>query len=113
MSATRTSPAYAAPGWSTRPRFGSAIVTVVIDGHGALAAEPVVTALGLLDENCDLDAKYIQDVVKEIKNVIKNFPREKRCDDAVMAETIRVAARRFFSERLDRKPQTRVHLVRI
>jgi ribonuclease J len=100
----------------TRKRMmfnGSAVVTVVIDGHGALLAEPKVTALGLLDENCDLDAKYIQDAVKEIKNVIRNFPKDQRGDDAVMSEAVRVAARRFFNERFDRKPQTRVHLVRI
>jgi ribonuclease J len=100
----------------TRKRMmfnGSAVVTVVIDGHGALLAEPKVTALGLLDENCDLDAKYIQDAVKEIKNLIKNFPKDQRGDDAVMSEAVRVAARRFFNERFDRKPQTRVHLVRI
>jgi hypothetical protein len=30
-----------------------------------------------------------------------------------MAETIRITARRFFNERFNRKPQTRVHLVRI
>ncbi|MCE9507374.1 MAG: ribonuclease J [Alphaproteobacteria bacterium] len=100
----------------TRKRMmfnGSAVVTVVIDGRGALMAEPKVTALGLLDENCDLDAKYIADAVKEIKNLIKNFPKEQRGDDAVMSEAVRVAARRFFNERFDRKPQTRVHLVRI
>ncbi len=100
----------------TRKRMmfnGSAVVTVVIDAHGALAADPKVTALGLLDENSELDAKHIQDVVKEIKNVIKNLPKGQRGDDDVLSELIRVTTRRFFNERFDRKPQTRVHLVRI
>jgi len=100
----------------TRKRMmfnGSAVVTVVIDERGTLMAEPKVTALGLLDETSELDAKYIQDVVREIKNVVKNMPKDQRSDDEFLSETIRVTARRFFNERFDRKPQTRVHLVRI
>lgn len=100
----------------TRKRMmfnGSAVVTVVVDERGDLVAEPKVTALGLLDEASELDAEYIQDVVREIKKVIKNMPRDQREDDATLSETVRVTARRFFNERFDRKPQTRVHLVRI
>lgn len=100
----------------TRKRImwnGSAVVTVVVDDAGTLVADPKVTALGLLDENSDLDVQYIQDVVKEIKKVIKNMPKHEREDDAVLAEAVRITARRFFNERFDRKPQTRVHLVRI
>lgn len=100
----------------TRKRMmfnGSAVVTVVIDSHGKLVAEPKLTALGLLDENSDLDAQYIEDVIRDVKNVIKNMPKEERGIDAVVSETVRVTVRRFFNERFDRKPQTRVHLVRI
>ena len=92
---------------------GSAVVTVVIDDSGNLVADPKVTALGLLDENCELDTEHIQDVVREIKKVVKNMPKNKKNDDAAMSEIIRITARRFFNSRFDRKPQTRVHLVRI
>ncbi|MFH1159206.1 MAG: ribonuclease J, partial [Pseudomonadota bacterium] len=100
----------------TRKRMmfnGSAVVTVVVDERGVLVADPKVTALGLLDENSELDAEHIQDVVREIKKVVKNMPKNQRENDAEMSETIRVTARRFFNDRFDRKPQTRVHLVRI
>jgi len=100
----------------TRKRMmwnGSAVVTVVIDSHGTLAADPKVTALGLLDENSEHDAQHLRDVVKEIRNVVKNLPKGQRGDDEALSELIRVTTRRFFSERFDRKPQTRVHLVRI
>ncbi|MDE2336461.1 MAG: ribonuclease J [Alphaproteobacteria bacterium] len=100
----------------TRKRMmfnGSAVVTVVVDAHGKLAAPPKVTALGLLDENSELDAQYIADAVKEIKNAVQNAPKELRGDDDALSEMIRVTARRFFNARFDRKPQTRVHLVRI
>lgn len=92
---------------------GSAVVTVVVDGRGVLAADPKVTALGLLDESSELDAEHIQDVVKEIKNAVQGMPRAAREDDAALSELVRVSTRRFFSERFGRKPQTRVHLVRI
>jgi len=100
----------------TRKRMmfnGSAVVTVVIDAQGALVADPKVTALGLLDENSALDDKYIRDVVVEIKNVLRNMPKDQRGDDDALSEAVRVTARRFFSERFNRKPQTRVHLVRV
>ncbi len=100
----------------TRKRMmfnGSAVVTVVVDANGRLAAPPKVTALGLLDENSDLDAQYIADAVREIKNAVANAPKELRADDDALSEMIRVTARRFFNARFDRKPQTRVHLVRI
>lgn len=100
----------------TRKRImwnGSAVVTVVVDAQGAFVADPKITALGLLDENSDLDAQYIQDAVKEIKNAVKNMPKGDRMDDNVLSEAVRITARRFFNERFDRKPQTRVHLVRI
>lgn len=92
---------------------GSVVVTVVVDDKGNLAADPKVTAMGLLDETSELDAEYIDDVVKEIKQRVKNLPADVRRDNQELSEAIRVTARRFFSERFDRKPQTRVHLVRI
>jgi ribonuclease J len=92
---------------------GSVVVTVVIDGRGSLVADPKVTAMGLLDESSDVDAEYIQDVAKEIAAKLNNVPKNQRSDDAALSELVRVTARRFFSERFDRKPQTRVHLVRI
>lgn len=92
---------------------GSAVVTAVVDADGDFAADPKITALGLLDENSELDADHIQDVIKEIKIKVKNMPKEQRRDDDALSELIRITARRFFQDRFDRKPQTRVHLIRI
>jgi ribonuclease J len=100
----------------TRKRMmfnGSAIVTVVVDDRGTLMADPKITALGLLDENSEHDLKHLEDAAREIRKVIQNMPKEMRCDDDGLSETVRVTARRFFNDRFDRKPQTRVHLVRI
>ncbi len=100
----------------TRKRMmfnGSAVVTVVVDSAGKLVTSPKITAMGLLDENCDVDAEHLQDAVDAVRNAVVNMPKDQRRDDDAMAELVRVAARRFFHERFDRKPQTRVHLVRV
>jgi ribonuclease J len=92
---------------------GSVVVTIVIDRKGELVADPKVTAMGLLDESSELDVEYMQDVVKEISDKVRDMPKAQRADDAALSEFVRITARRFFNERFDRKPQTRVHLVRI
>lgn len=100
----------------TRKRMmwnGSAVVTAVVDADGDFVADPKITALGLLDENSETDAKHLTELVKEIRSKVQNMPKPRRRDDIELSEEIRVTARRFFSDRFDRKPQTRVHLVRI
>lgn len=92
---------------------GSLVVTAVVGPAGDLLAPVQITALGLLDENSELDAGYISDVIAAIGEKVRSMPKEDRRDDALLSEAIRVTARRFFAERFDRKPQTRVHLVRV
>jgi len=94
-------------------QHGSVVVTVVADKAGNLVADPKITALGLLDEESDADIKILGAAAAEVKLRVANMPKSLRTDDAELSETARLAARRFFSERFDRKPQTRVHLVRI
>ncbi len=92
---------------------GSVVITIVVDDKGTLIAPPKITAMGLLDENSELDSEYIRDVVKEISEKMRNMPKVEREDDGALSEVVRVTARRFFNDRFDRKPQTRVHLVRV
>jgi ribonuclease J len=92
---------------------GSVVVTVVVDADGMLIAPPKVTAMGLLDETSDADAAYIEGVVEEISKKINSIPKGLRRDDDGLAEQIRITARRYFAENFDRKPQTRVHLMRV
>jgi len=92
---------------------GSLVVTAVVGAAGDLLAPVQITALGLLDENSELDAGYFSDVIAAIGERVRSLPKEDRRDDTLLSEAIRVTARRFFAERFDRKPQTRVHLVRV
>lgn len=100
----------------TRKRMmfnGSAVVTVVMDGRGNLVADPRITALGLLDETSDQDTPHLAAAEAEVAKALQNMPKSLRGSDDEVTELIRVTARRFFNERFDRKPQTRVHLIRV
>ena len=92
---------------------GSAVVTVVVNAKGLPAAPPKITAMGLLDETSPADQAVIAVLADEIATKLANSEKALRADDDALTELIRVTARRFFNEHFDRKPQTRVHLIRI
>lgn len=100
----------------TRKRMmfnGSAVVTVVLDARGNLVADPRITALGVLDETSDQDTPHLAAAEAEVAKALQNMPKHMRANDDEVSELVRVTARRFFNERFDRKPQTRVHLIRV
>lgn len=92
---------------------GSAVVTAVVNAKGLLAAPPKITALGLLDEASPADQAVIGVLADELADKMAAADKNIRLNDDALSEMIRVTARRFFSEHFDRKPQTRVHLIRI
>lgn len=92
---------------------GSAVVTIVVDSDGRLLADPKITALGLLDEGSADDILHLREAAEEIAKRINSLPRSVRQHDEEMSEAVRVTARRFFNDLFDRKPQTRVHLIRV
>jgi ribonuclease J len=92
---------------------GSAVITVVVDEKGALLAPIKMTTLGLLDEDNEHDAEYIAAAIVQAERALEKTPKGQRHDDEAMAEAVRVAVRRYFEDTFGRKPQTRVHLVRV
>jgi ribonuclease J len=92
---------------------GSAVVTLVVDSHGDLLAAPKLTAMGLLDEESDVDNAILDEVMDLLAEKIRNLPKGVRQNDEQLGELSRIAVRKFFQERFDRKPQTRVHLIRV
>ncbi len=92
---------------------GSAVVTLVVDGAGELVADPKISAIGLIDEDCENDEKFIIEAAKIVAEQVRNIPKNKRSNDYQIEETARIAARRYFESQFDKKPQTRVHLIRI
>jgi ribonuclease J len=98
----------------TRKRMmfnGSAIVTVVLDQKGQMLSRPKLTALGLLDEESAHDQAFLEEASQTVADAIAAVPMHERSDRKALEEVIRIAARRYFSEQFNRKPQTRVHLM--
>lgn len=92
---------------------GTVVVTVVVDLDGELVSDPRITAMGLLDEKDESDQSYIDNAVMIIRKKMESLSHADLVDDEALSEVIRVAARRYFETQFHRKPQTRVHLIRI
>lgn len=90
---------------------GTAVVTVVIDAKGRLAADPRVSALGLLDPETDAD--ILADVEAAVAEAVGALPASAKRDDAHLREAARLAVRRAIHDRFDKKPLTDVHLIRL
>lgn len=92
---------------------GAAVVTVVLDAGGALAAPAQVTVLGLLPAD-DAAARELRATVADTveRALSKLRPRDRR-EETVLRETVRVATRRSLQHLVGRKPMTTVHLVRL
>lgn len=90
---------------------GAAVVTVVLNSKGELAAAPQVAAMGLLDNDTDHD--LILDTVDAVREAVAGLPKNRRLDDAAVRDAARVAVRRSFNASHGKKPLTDVHLVRV
>ena len=87
---------------------GVLVVTVVLDSRGKLAAAPLLTAQGLLDQGETADQ-----VIAAVEKAVRACAKKSIKDVDAVAEEIRIAARRAFREIYGKKPITSVHLVRI
>ena len=92
---------------------GSAVVTVVMTAAGDLIAPPRVTAIGLFDEDNEDDAHYLSGAADAVREALEDMPAREKTSDFPAEETARVAARRYFEAQFSKKPQTRVHLMRV
>jgi ribonuclease J len=92
---------------------GSAVVTIVLDQSGRLMADPKVTAVGLFDEENEDDTRYSEEAAMAVREKLENMPKREGNSDYPVEEAARIAARRYFEAQFSKKPQTRVHLVRI
>lgn len=102
--------------WRERGRVareGCAVITLVLDRDGALADDPQMTALGLLDPDGG-DDDILDDALDAIEQTVRSLPRARRVDDdAAVEDAARRAARRVLNDRLGKKPVTEVHVARI
>lgn len=89
---------------------GFAVVTVVLNGAG-LASEPQISTSGLLAD--ETDDPVLDTVRLAVRDAIDKLSPDAARDDEEVSETARIAARRAFRSVLDKRPITRVHLVRV
>ena len=73
--------------------------------------DPQVTLEGLLEGLPEAEAKSA--MADAIADAIENLSPGKVENDGEVAETARLAARRWFSKNHDKKPITRVHVIRV
>ncbi len=89
-------------------RFGVAVVSVVFDAHGELAAPPSVSARGVA--SLDGDDVAIRSVQREVALTLQR-PRSRFGNG--IADDIRRAARRQFLELCGCRPVVEVHVIRL
>ena len=89
---------------------GAAVVTLILNGFGGLAAEPELSAIALLESGDD----PITDEAKEAaRAAVERLKAKQRGDDETVREAVRIAVRRSFRKSLDKNPVITVHLFRV
>ena len=89
---------------------GFAVLTVILDRNEVDEEMPISTA-GLLENEDDPILDTVRLAVREA--IHRLFPQANDADDHTISEVARIAARRAFRALIDKRPITRVHLVRL
>jgi ribonuclease J len=89
---------------------GSAVVTVALDRKGRVLGDIQVSTLGVMEAG-DEDALGV--VRETVEEVMATMPPKQRNDDDEVKEILRIAVRRVFRDRFDKRPVTSIHLVRV
>lgn len=92
---------------------GTVHVTMVMDRKGGLAADLQVSTVGLVDPADDEGQAFEEEILIEIEEILDDMSDAELRDDAFVAEEIRIGLRRFVQHKLQIKPKTSVHLVRV
>ena len=89
---------------------GSAVVTVVLNGSGGLAADPQMFTTGLLEPD---EAELEEKALAAVRAAVAGLSKKELKDDGAVREKVRIAVRRAFRDALGKKPVTGVHVVRV
>ena len=94
---------------------GVAFVGLVVDGDGALLADPKVTAQGLFhsgDGGGEAEA-VLGEAADDVRRAIAALPARARANDGALRDAARVAVRRRFKSRRDKRPVVEVQITRL
>lgn len=92
---------------------GTVHATLVMNARGDLVADPQVSTVGLIDPDKEDGQKFEDELVDEIEDILADMTREELYDDKFVSEEMRIGLRRFVQHKLNIKPKTSVHLVRV
>ena len=88
---------------------GSVVVTVVVNKDGDILGQPQLSSFGLLTEE---DGSQ-DELFKAIFDTVQNLDTDKKTNDDVLKEEIRISVRHFINEVYGKKPLLEIHLIRI
>jgi ribonuclease J len=92
-------------------QHGTAVATVIIDEHGDLIRDPVVTVNGVYDE--DDEDEVESEIVDAVIATIEDMRAKQRQDDELVSEMSRRAVRRCIRALCGKNPHTEIHLIRV
>ncbi len=92
---------------------GTVHATLVMNARGALVTDAQISTVGLIDPEADDGKKFEDEIIDEIEDILADMTREELYDDNFIAEEMRIGIRRFVQHKLQMKPKTTVHLVRV
>lgn len=92
---------------------GTVHATLVMNARGDLVTDPQVSTVGLVDPDNEDGQKFEDDILDEIEDILADMTREELYDDKFVSEEMRIGIRRFVQHKLNIKPKTTVHLVRV
>ena len=90
---------------------GSAVVTLVLNRQGRLAAPPAISLIGLVEEGVASAAlPFLRDAAERAFDELPAAPCR---DDEAVCDVVRRALRRVINDRFGKRPLIEIHLVRI
>ena len=90
---------------------GLAVATVVLDGRGRLAADPMVSLQGVTEP--DEAEEFEEDAIDALIDAIEELPKNARQDDERIEKTARSAVSGTLRRATGKRPAIQVHVVRI
>lgn len=92
---------------------GAVHATLVMDDQGELVTDPQISTVGLIDPDAADGKKFEEDILDEIEDILADMNKRELTDDHFVSEEMRIGIRRFIQHKLNIKPKTTVHLVRV
>jgi ribonuclease J len=89
---------------------GSVTVAVVLDRDARAVRQVLLSSIGVVEQG---EEQIVQQIRDAVRRSIEELPAARFDDEAVLAETARLAVRRAARQAIDKRPLTQVHVVHV